>query len=138
MSVSFVESVKRCTGNATFSDRFYDQLLSRNPALCAHLAHVDAFHHKYLLSRLLMALVRHSSHMSGADRSLASLARDYAAIGLPERYYRDWLEALLLTVREVDRAMPPEVAAEWRKRMSDAVGDFIVLVRRLGPMAADW
>ncbi len=134
MSVAFVESVKRCTQDATFVDRFYDQLLSRNAYIRQRFAQEDAFLHKFMLKRLLLALVRNASNVSGSDRALDTLADDHgpAGLNLPTSYYESWLEALLLTVREVDRELSPAVDAEWREVMSVQVARFAAAVRSRG------
>jgi hypothetical protein len=125
-----VESVKRCTGNSTFLDRFYEQLLTRAPQLNDWVADTDTFRHRFLLGRLVQVMVRHAAGIPGAEKSMGELAREFgpAGLNLPEVYYRGWVAAVMATVREVDPLLTPQLEVEWQQVMTAECGHFLAAV----------
>ena len=123
MSVALIESVKRCTQDPSFLDRFQELFLEKDPDIARRFSGMDRARMKFSLSRSVLLLVKHAARMPGADAELERLATRLgpAGLGIPAGHFPLWMEALLRAVKEVDRALTPELEREWREVMTREV-----------------
>ncbi|WP_323846484.1 globin [Microbulbifer magnicolonia] len=119
------QSYGRCCNDEQFFVDFYDRFMGSSAEIRALFADTDMRQQRHLLRNGIMQLVLHARGM--ADTKLRALGQSHSRNGYNIRpeWYRLWLDALMATLRQHDRAFSDEVEAAWRR----AIGAGIALIR---------
>ncbi len=130
----FEESLRRCSANPAFLDRFYERFLASSPKVREKFAGTDFVRQKHMLRasfELLLVAARDepSRPMPYLDEVAARHSSSQMAIGA--ELYDFWLDSLLATVREVDPGWSSGVEHAWETVMT--VGIKYLVSRYAGP-----
>ena len=113
----FHNSFERCLAKPGFFNRFYELFLNSSPNIQDKFKNTDFRKQtqmvKKSLYRLTMASTRSKESLAELERIRQTHSPDHLNI---EPYMYDlWLDSLLQTVKEYDKAWTPEVETSWRK-----------------------
>jgi hemoglobin-like flavoprotein len=130
----FEESLRRCSTNPAFLDRFYERFLASSPKVKEKFANTDFARQKHMLRasfELLLVAARDETGrpMPYLDEVAARHSSSQMAIGA--ELYDLWLDSLLATVRDVDPGWSSAVAHAWEIVMT--VGIKYLVSRYAGP-----
>jgi hemoglobin-like flavoprotein len=111
------DSFERCLAIPGFFNRFYELFLDSSPAIQEKFKNTDFRKQiqmvKKSLYRLTMATTQSKESLAELGRVKKTHSRDQLNI---EPYMYDlWLDSLLQTVKEYDKAWTPEVETSWRR-----------------------
>lgn len=116
----FDESLRRCSADARFIDRFYERFLASSPKVGEKFAGTDVVRQKraVLASLHMMLLAAHDQEHP--ERYLREVAERHSSsqLVIGAELYDLWLDSLLATAREVDPAFGPEVEQAWEDVMA--------------------
>ena len=117
---TFEKSLMRCSGCATFMDRFYAIFLASSPKIQEKFAGTDLIRQKRALraSLHLMLLVAGDGE-NGPEHYLKDLAEIHSSRqrNIGADLYELWLNSLLTTVKESDPRCSPEIERAWEEVM---------------------
>lgn len=117
----FDDSLRRCTTNPAFFDRFYGRFLESSPKVREKFTNTDFVRQKRALSASLhlILLVAHDPARDAA-RYLGEVAERHSTrqLGIGAELYDLWLDSLLATVREFDPEFGPPVEQAWEDAMA--------------------
>jgi hemoglobin-like flavoprotein len=130
----FEGSLRRCSADPAFLDRFYQRFLVSSPRVREKFAGTDFARQKHMLRASLELLIVAARDPEGRplpylDEVAARHSASQMAIGA--ELYDLWLDSLLATVREVDAEWSPAVERAWESVMT--VGIKYLVSRYTGP-----
>lgn len=117
----FDDSLRRCTADKQFFDRFYTRFLASSPRVREKFANTDFVRQKRALrASLHLILMAAQDPEKGAEFYLAEVATRHssAQLDVGAELYDLWLDSLLETVRETDPEFSPEVEQAWEDAMA--------------------
>ncbi len=116
----FDESLRRCSADERFLDRFYERFLDSSPKVREKFAKTDFVRQKRVVLASLHLILQVAQDPKGADRYLSEVAERHSSgqLAIGAELYDLWLDSLLATVREVDPAFGPEVEQAWEDVMA--------------------
>ncbi|HLT28458.1 MAG TPA: globin [Myxococcaceae bacterium] len=116
-------SYGRCLLDPQFLDRFYDRFIASSPAVAERFAKTDMARQKDMMRSSLSMLVMFDKGKPIARPTLDQLRVSHGPgrYAIPRQMYEDWLECLLVSVRESDRQLTPELEARWREAMTKGI-----------------
>ncbi len=116
----FDDSLRRCSADARFLDRFYENFLASSPKVREKFAKTDFVHQKRSVLASLHLILLAAQAPEKADRYLRDVAEQHSSahLGIGAELYDLWLDSLLATVREFDPAFGPEVEQAWEDVMA--------------------
>jgi hemoglobin-like flavoprotein len=115
------DSLRRCSSDPRFFERFYERFLASSPKVREKFAHTDFVRQKRALSASLhLILLVAQDPDKDAARYLSEVARRHSSreLGIGAELYDLWLDSLLATVREFDPQFGPEVEQAWEDTMA--------------------
>jgi hemoglobin-like flavoprotein len=117
---TFDESLRRCSADTRFLDRFYELFLASSPKVREKFANTDFVHQKRAVLGSLHLILLAAKSPEEADRHLSEVAARHssAQLAVGAELYDLWLDSLLATVREIDPAFGPEVEEAWEDVMA--------------------
>ena len=113
---TFRDSLERCLGQPTFTQRFYARFLLASDEVADRFAQVDLKRQASVLRSSLYLVLRASmGHEDGRDH-LEDVAVKHGRMGLdiPSHLYDHWLECLIAAARECDPQFHAGYEASWR------------------------
>lgn len=117
----FDDSLRRCSSDARFFDRFYERFLASSPKVREKFASTDFVRQKRALraSLHLILLVAQDPDRDAA-RYLGPVAERHSSrqLGIGAELYDLWLDSLLATVREIDPQFGSAVEQAWEDAMA--------------------
>lgn len=117
----FDDSLRRCSSDKRFFDRFYERFLASSPKVREKFAHTDFVRQKRALrASLYLILMAAQDPDKGPDFYLGEVAKRHgsAQLGIGAELYDLWLDSLLATAREFDPEYGPEVEQAWEDTMA--------------------
>jgi len=116
----FDESLRRCSADARFMDRFYEGFLASSPKVREKFANTDFVGQKRAVLASLHMILLAAQAPENPDRHLREVAERHSSgqLAIGAELYDLWLDSLLATVREVDPAFGPEVEQAWEDVMA--------------------
>jgi hemoglobin-like flavoprotein len=116
----FDDSLRRCSSDARFYDRFYERFLASSPKVREKFSRTDFVRQRRALSASLhlILLVAHEPAKYTA-RYLDEVAERHSSrdLDIGAELYDLWLDCLLATVREFDPQFSPAVEQAWEDAM---------------------
>lgn len=117
---TFEASLRRCSDDPTFLDRFYEHFLASSFKVRDKFNGTNFERQRVALRAsfdLLLSAARDGE--GGAEKHLGGLAERHGAgqLAIGAEYYDYWLDSLLRTVRTCDPAFTSEVEAAWEAVM---------------------
>jgi hemoglobin-like flavoprotein len=114
------DSLRRCTSNPRFLDRFYETFMASSPEVRAKFAGTDLVRQKRALRASLNLMMLAAEGDKAPERYLRDLASRHgkADLGVGSALYDLWLDSLLATVREFDPDFGPEIEEAWESVMT--------------------
>jgi hemoglobin-like flavoprotein len=115
------KSLRRCSSQPHFFDRFYERFLASSPKVREKFAHTDFVRQKRALGASLhLILLVAQDPDKDAERYLSEVAERHSSrqLGIGAELYDLWLDSLLATVRELDPQFGPEVEQAWEDAMA--------------------
>jgi hemoglobin-like flavoprotein len=116
----FDDSLRRCTSDKRFFDRFYERFLASSPRVREKFANTDFVRQKRALKASLhLILMAAQDPEKGPDFYLREVAERHssAQLDIGAELYDLWLDSLLASVRETDPEYGPEVEQAWESAM---------------------
>jgi hemoglobin-like flavoprotein len=116
----FDDSLRRCSSDARFYDRFYERFLASSPKVREKFAQTDFVRQKRALSASLhLILLAAHGPATLAARYLDEVADRHSSrnLAIGAELYDLWLDSLLATVREFDPEFGPAVEQAWEAAM---------------------
>ncbi|MCV9388024.1 hypothetical protein [Reichenbachiella ulvae] len=109
-------SYGRCVASPTFFDDFYQFFQSSSPAVKDRFKNTDMVKQKDLLRHGLSHLIMFAGGSKSAEMKVEQLStsHDKDHMNIPGWMYRNWLDALLRTVKLHDKKMTQELDAQWK------------------------
>lgn len=119
---TYNDSLRRCSANPAFMDRFYEIFLATSPKVREKFAHTDFARQKEALRASLDAMFL--AVKNGPERNLSGLAERHSSrdLDIGAELYDLWLDSLLATAKECDPGFSPEVEKAWEKVMMTGIG----------------
>jgi hemoglobin-like flavoprotein len=117
----FDDSLRRCSSDKRFFDRFYERFLASSPKVSEKFAHTDFVRQKRALKASLhLILMAAQDPEKGPDFYLGEVAKRHGAhdLGVGAELYDLWLDSLLETAREFDPEFSAEVEQAWEAAMA--------------------
>ncbi len=115
------QSYGRCCNNEQFFVDFYNRFTDSSEEVRAMFLSTDMKQQRHLLRNGIMQLVLHARGMP--DTKLRALGQSHSRNGYNIRpdFYRQWLDALMATLRQHDREFSDHVEAAWRQAIQPGI-----------------
>lgn len=116
----YEESLKRCSANPRFLERFYEIFLACSPKIAEKFRNTDFARQREALNGSLHAMVLAVRDEPGLlDKHLAGLAERHSSrgFGIGSELYDYWLDSLLAAVKEIDPQYDKKVHDAWERVM---------------------
>lgn len=116
-----MQSYGRCCASPTFFDAFYDNFLASSPQIREKFVKTNMTAQKQLLRQGILNLVLYARGMP--DTKLRALGCSHArdALDIRPELYDLWLDALLRTIRDHDKAWDEQTAQAWREVLTKGI-----------------
>ncbi len=116
-----MQSYGRCCASPAFFDDFYRHFLASSPLIREKFTNTDMSGQKQLLRQGILNLVMHARGLP--DTKLRALGESHSRQRLDIRpeLYDLWLDALLRTVGEHDKACDADVRQAWREVLNKGI-----------------
>lgn len=116
-----MQSYGRCCASPDFFDGFYRHFLASSPLIREKFIDTDMSAQKQLLRQGILNLVMHARGLP--DTKLRALGESHSRQRLDIRpeLYDLWLDALLLTISEHDKAFDANVSQAWREVLNKGI-----------------
>jgi hemoglobin-like flavoprotein len=125
----FDDSLRRCTANPGFVDRFYELFLASSPKVREKFANTDFVRQRRALEASLHTLLLAATDgESGFDKHLRNLAATHSAsnLNVGSELYDLWLDSLLQAVEDFDPDSNQDVIDAWEKVMGRGINYLLV------------
>jgi hemoglobin-like flavoprotein len=116
----FDRSLRRCTANPGFLDRFYEKFLDASPKVKERFANTDFARQKRLLhASFYLILLASEDPENGPERYLGHLAARHSMhdLNIGAELYDLWLDSLLAVVEECDPEFDDSIEEAWERIM---------------------
>jgi truncated hemoglobin YjbI len=120
-------SYGRCLRTRGFVERFYEILLERAPEARPLFARTDFQKQHMAVRRGIGLAISWAAGDALAQRPVRDMIAVHARAGrapVPPALHQQWLESLILAVRERDGQMTPALEARWRAAMARVTAAF--------------
>ncbi len=122
----FIASFSRAVGDTGYNDEFiqcfYDLFMGKSTAIARLFQDTDMAVQKTMLHDSLHYMLEY--YQSGvANVHLQHIKRvhDERGMNVPMRFYLDWLDSLIESVRTYDPQFDPETEKAWREVMAPGI-----------------
>ncbi|WP_346837929.1 globin [Microbulbifer sp. SAOS-129_SWC] len=115
------QSYGRCCINESFFTDFYDRFMSSGDEVRAMFVDTDMPQQRHLLRNGIMQLILHARGMP--DTKLRALGDSHSRTGYNIRpdLYRQWLDALLDTIRQHDPEYRDAIGSAWQRALQPGI-----------------
>ena len=120
-------SYYRCRRDERFIDTFYEQFLSKSPAIAKMFATTDFRFHKLLLRQSLLDMIAFDRGMSGTREEIERLGLRHKKLGVTPEMYTMWLDSLCEAIKKHDPIYTPALEQLWRQAMLKSIKEMIAV-----------
>jgi hemoglobin-like flavoprotein len=115
-----------------FADRFYERLLAGDPAIRAMFEKTDFTRQKELLLHGILMIIDHAEGRPMGTLALERLAERHVRLKVTRRMFDNWIDCVVVVVRELDPECDAALARRWESAMKAGV-DYMVDFGTRGP-----
>ncbi|MCG6872797.1 MAG: globin [Gammaproteobacteria bacterium] len=123
----FHQSYHRCLGAGGFFERFYESFMASSAAIGEKFKNTD-----FRRQHRALEMSLHMMALAGTGNDAVESYLDYLAerhnhqhLNIEPPLYGNWLESLLVAVREIDPDFDPDIESAWRHVMQPGI-DYLV------------
>jgi hemoglobin-like flavoprotein len=111
------KSYGRCLIDRTFFSRFYQRLIDSSEDIAATFAKTDLEKQKAAVENGLTMVLMYAKGVRWAEAPLTRIRTSHAAdrLAIRPEWYKNWVDALIETVRETDDQCTEELEQQWRQ-----------------------
>jgi len=120
---TFDDSLRRCTSDAGFLDRFYENFLASSPKVKEKFANTDFARQKRALETSFHLMLLAAMDEKGPGKYLKDLAVRHGAgdLGVGSELYDLWLSSLVETARRYDPDFTDATEEAWRDSLAAGI-----------------
>lgn len=118
-------SYYRCRRDAGFLDTFYDEFLSKSPAVAELFARTDFKIQKLMVRQSLLEMLCFACEMSGTSEEIERLAVRHKELGIAPKMYSMWLDSLCTAIKKHDPSYSPVLEQLWREAMLKSIQEIV-------------
>jgi hemoglobin-like flavoprotein len=120
-------SYYRCRHDERFLDTFYDEFLSKSPAIAQMFAKTDFKFQKIMLRQSLLDMLGFDREMSGTREEIERLGLRHKGLGVTPELYAMWLDSLCEAIKKHDPSYTPELEQLWRQAMLKSIKEMLAV-----------
>jgi len=120
-------SYYRCRRAERFLDTFYDEFLSKSPAVAQMFAQTDFRIQKLMLRQSLLEMLCFDREMSGTREEIERLGLRHKELRVTPEMYSLWLDSLCAAIKKHDPSYTPALEQHWREAMLKSIKEIVAV-----------
>ncbi|WP_157484886.1 globin domain-containing protein [Gilvimarinus polysaccharolyticus] len=115
------QSYGRCCNSDSFFVDFYDNFMSSSDEIRALFVDTDMKQQRHLLRNGIMQLILHARGMPATKLEALGESHSRGGYNIKPHWYRDWLKALIATLKKHDREFDQNIEQAWVSALTPGI-----------------